>query len=61
MDNIMTPPPQPQQLPTMMLQLPNPPLLQNLFVGSVVIDVELGRDDHSSIPHKCDQEGTGTT
>jgi hypothetical protein len=31
------------------------------LVGSVVIDAELGREDHGSIPHNCDREGAGTT
>jgi hypothetical protein len=31
------------------------------LVGSVVIGVELGREDHGSIPRNCDQEGDGTT
>ncbi|PNX86112.1 DNA damage response protein wss1-like, partial [Trifolium pratense] len=29
-------------------------------VGSVVIGAELGREDHGSIPGKCDREGAGT-
>jgi hypothetical protein len=31
------------------------------LVGSVVIDAELGREDHGSIPRNCDREGAGTT
>jgi hypothetical protein len=27
------------------------------LVGSVVIDIELGREDHGSIPRNCDREG----
>jgi hypothetical protein len=32
-----------------------------LLVGSVVIDVELDRDDYNSIPHNYDREGARTT
>jgi hypothetical protein len=31
------------------------------LVGSVVIDAELGREDHGSIPRNCDREGAETT
>ncbi|MCI40459.1 hypothetical protein A2U01_0061692, partial [Trifolium medium] len=31
------------------------------LVGSVVIDAELGKENHSSIPHNCDRDGAGTT
>jgi hypothetical protein len=31
------------------------------LVGSVVIDIELGRENHGSIPHNCDREGAKTT
>ncbi|MCH80852.1 hypothetical protein A2U01_0001627, partial [Trifolium medium] len=31
------------------------------IVGSMVIDAEFGREDHSSIPRNCNREGTGTT
>jgi hypothetical protein len=31
------------------------------LVGSVVIAVELGREDHGSIPRNFDREGAGTT
>jgi hypothetical protein len=27
------------------------------LVGSVMIDVELGRENHDSIPHNCDRKG----
>jgi hypothetical protein len=35
--------------------------LHQLLVGSVVIDDELGREDHSSIPRNCNREKAGTT
>jgi hypothetical protein len=31
------------------------------LVGSVVIDVGFGREDHSSIPRNYNREGAGTT
>jgi hypothetical protein len=34
--------------------------LQSL-VSSMVIDVELGREDYGLIPHNCDRKGVGTT
>jgi hypothetical protein len=34
--------------------------IDQLLVGSVVIDVELGREEHDSIPRKCNREGVGT-
>jgi hypothetical protein len=34
---------------------------KEIFVGSIVIDAELGREDHGSIPHNCDRKRTGTT
>ncbi|MCI42214.1 hypothetical protein A2U01_0063450, partial [Trifolium medium] len=33
----------------------------SVMVGLVVIDAELGTEDHSSILRNCDREGTGTT
>jgi hypothetical protein len=35
--------------------------LHQLLVGSMVIGVELGREDHDLIPRNCDQKGVGTT
>lgn len=35
--------------------------LNQSLVGSVVIDVELDREDHSLIPDNCDREEVGTT
>jgi hypothetical protein len=34
---------------------------KEIFVGSIVIDAELGREDHGSIPRNCNQEGARTT
>jgi hypothetical protein len=34
--------------------------IDQLLVGSVVIDVELGRKEHDSIIRNCNREGVGT-
>jgi hypothetical protein len=36
-------------------------LFYQSLVGPVLIDAELGRDDHNSIPHNSDQKGAGST
>jgi hypothetical protein len=35
--------------------------MNQLLIGSVVIDAELVREDQSSISRNCDWEGAGTT
>jgi hypothetical protein len=35
--------------------------IYQLSVGSVIIDAELGREHHGSIPHNYNREGAGTT
>jgi hypothetical protein len=43
------------------INIQNITFIYQLLVGSVIIDIKLGREDYSSIPRNCDKEGAEIT